>query len=73
MPSTVIRSYRYGPAKRELRVVFQTRRSYTYREVPGETYSAMKVALSKGQFFNRHIRGRFPFVRNADAPDGERP
>jgi ABC-type sugar transport system ATPase subunit len=66
MPSTVIRSYRYDPQRRELAIVFQTRRAYTYSEVPQETYAGLKVASSKGAFFNRHIRGKFPFTRQAD-------
>jgi KTSC domain-containing protein len=66
MPSTVIRSYRYDPQRRELAIVFQTWRAYTYSEVPHETYAALKAAFSKGAFFNRHIRGKFPFRREAD-------
>ena len=66
MPSTVIRSYRYDPQRRELAIVFQTRRAYTYSEVPQETYAALKAAFSKGVFFNRHIRGKFAFTREAD-------
>jgi hypothetical protein len=66
MPSTVIRSYRYDPQRRELAIVFQTRRAYTYSEVPQETYAGLKAASSKGEFFNRHIRGKFPFRREAD-------
>ena len=64
MPSTVIRSYRYDPRRRALDIVFQTKRRYTYKHVPEETYKAMKAAFSKGTFFNRHIRDRFPFTRH---------
>src|SRR3954464_400853 len=67
MPSSVIRSYRYDPARRELNVVFQSQRRYTYSEVPAETYAAMKGAFSKGEFFNRHIRDKFSFRRDDDA------
>ena len=66
MPSSVIRSYHYDPARRELGVVFQSRRRYTYSEVPAETYAAMKTAFSKGEFFNRHIRDKFTFRRDDD-------
>ena len=71
MPSTVIRSYRYDPQRRELAIVFQTRRAYTYSEVPHETYAALKAAFSKGEFFNRHIRGKFVFTREADVLPSE--
>ena len=68
MPSSVIRSYHYDPARRELNVVFKSQRRYTYSEVPAETYAAMKAAFSKGEFFNRHIRDKFTFRRDNDAP-----
>lgn len=68
MPSTVIRSYRYDRRRRELAIVFQSRRRYTYQGVPEETYDAMKAAASKGEFFNLHIRDHFTFERNSDVP-----
>lgn len=68
MPSSVIRSYRYDPARRELGVVFQSQRRYIYSEVPAETYAAMKAAFSKGEFFNRHIRDKFTFRRDDEGP-----
>ena len=67
MRSTVIRSYSYDSSRRELEVVFQTRRRYRYRQVPVATYAAMNAARSKGAFFNHHIRGRFEFWRDPDA------
>jgi hypothetical protein len=63
MPSTVIRAFAYDPARRELRIVFQSGRPYVYEDVPQSTYDAMKASFSKGEFFNRHIRGHFRFVR----------
>jgi len=68
MPSTVILSYRYDPGQRSLDIVFQSRRRYTYLGVPQKTYDAMKAALSKGEFFNRHIRDRYSFERNGEEP-----
>ena len=68
MPSTVIRSYHYDRRRRELDIVFQSRRRYTYRDVPEDTYEAMKAAFSKGEFFNRHIRDHFAFERNGEEP-----
>ena len=43
MPSSVIRSYHYDPARRELSVVFQSRRRYTYIDVPAETLSLIHI------------------------------
>ena len=67
MPSSVIRSFSYSAKRRELGIVFQTGRSYSYADVPEETYAAMKAAFSKGEFFNLHIRDKFAFTRNGDA------
>jgi hypothetical protein len=66
MPSQVIRFFHYDAARRELRIVFQTGRRYTYLDVPQETYAAMKASFSKGEYFNREIRGRFAFRREHD-------
>ncbi|WP_422036329.1 KTSC domain-containing protein [Reyranella sp.] len=68
MPSSVIRSYHYDRRRRALDIVFQSRRRYTYRDVPEEIYEAMKAAFSKGEFFNRHIRDHFTFERTGAEP-----
>lgn len=65
MPSSVVRSFDYDPAQARLDVMFTTGRRYSYEGVPPETFEAMKLAFAKGEFFNRHIRGRFPFVRRS--------
>ena len=67
MPSSVIRSYSYDAARRELGIVFQSGRRYAYIDVPPETYAAMKAAFAKGEFFNRHVRDHFTFRRDDDA------
>lgn len=61
MPSTVIRTFFYSAAKRELHIVFQSGAHYVYSDVPETLYSAMKASFSKGEFFNAHIRDRFAF------------
>jgi hypothetical protein len=63
MPSTVIRFFRYDPEKKRLLVVFQTGRRYKYEGVPEEIFLGMKAAFSKGEFFNAHVRDRYPFTR----------
>ena len=63
MPSTVIRSFEYDAETRELRVLFQSGRSYVYQQVPPETFDGMRRAFAKGEYFNAEIRDRFPFVR----------
>lgn len=66
MPSTVIRSHWYSARRRELTILFQTGRAYTYLDVPEEIQAGMAAASSKGEYFNQEIRGRFAFVRNTD-------
>ncbi len=61
MPSTVIRLIGYDLEHRQLSVTFQSGRCYRYEAVPPEIYEAFKRAFSKGEFFNTHIRGRYPF------------
>jgi alkylated DNA repair dioxygenase AlkB len=73
MPSTVIRSFSYDPATGGLRVVFQSGRPYLYENVPESIYDAMKQSLSKGEFFNTHIRDHFSFVRVPIVPDTAMP
>jgi len=67
MPSTVIRSYRYDADTTELVINFQSGRSYTYQDVPRGVATALGSAPSKGVYFNRHIRGKFAFVHNAES------
>ncbi len=61
MPSTVIRSFAYRPERRELLIEFTTGRRYLYLGVQEETAAALRSARAKGPFFNRHIRGAFPY------------
>jgi KTSC domain-containing protein len=70
MPSSVIRSFAYHSARRELEITFQTGRHYVYEDVPPEIYDAMRKAFSKGEFFNEHIRDRYSFTRK-DVPLGK--
>jgi lysyl-tRNA synthetase class 2 len=63
MPSTVIRSFRYDPEARELHVTFVSGRRYAYADVPAEVAEQMRLAFSKGSFFNRRIRDHFAATR----------
>jgi lysyl-tRNA synthetase class 2 len=65
MQSSVIRSFKYDADSRKLYIVFQSGRRYTYENVPAETYAAMQGSVSKGEFFNAHIRNNFSFVRES--------
>lgn len=63
MPSTVIRSFNYDVHKQELLVEFRSGRRYIYEQVSADTYTRLRGAFSKGEFFNKHIRDRFAFRR----------
>jgi hypothetical protein len=67
MPSFVVRSYCYDAETAELLINFQSGRSYTYQDVPRSVASGLRCATSRGTYFNRHIRGKFSFVRNAES------
>ena len=60
MPSTVIRRFDYHPERRELEILFTTGRRYIYSDVPEEAARKFRAAFSKGSYFNRQIRDRYP-------------
>jgi len=62
MPSSLIKAMAYDADSRVLSVWFMTTPDrYDYRGVPAETYASFHSAFSKGQFFNKAIRGRFAY------------
>jgi hypothetical protein len=61
MPSTVIRRFDCSTATRRLTVEFVSGRRYVYSEVPLEDVEAMRRAFSKGVYFNKKIRDRYPY------------
>ena len=69
MPSSVIRTFDYDPARNELTVTFVTGRLYIYSLVPPAAIAEMQRAFSKGAFFNREIRNKYP-SRELAAVDG---
>jgi lysyl-tRNA synthetase class 2 len=65
MPSMVIRTWTYDPDGRRLDVTFVSGRRYAYHEVPPDLADEMKLAFAKGEFFNKRVKDRFPFTREA--------
>ena len=61
MPSSVIRRFDYRPEACELEILFTTGRRYLYTRVPEEIATRFRSAISKGRFFNAHIRDRYPY------------
>jgi hypothetical protein len=67
MPSSVIRSFKYDPARRALLVTFVSGKIYLYGDVPPNVFDAMRTAKSKGHFFNAHIREHYDFAEITEA------
>ena len=59
MASSLIRDARYWPDERALELCFTTGRRFLYLGVPAPVAEGFVTAPSKGQFFNRSIKGRF--------------
>jgi len=71
MPSTVIRRFDYDPASEALDVEFVSGRRYRYAGVPQEVAAAFRAALSKGRYFNAHIRDDYSFAEPTLEPSEE--
>jgi hypothetical protein len=63
MPSSVIRAFTYHLEGRRLDVTFVTGRRYAYADVPAEIVDQLRVAPSKGEFFNAAIRDIYDYER----------
>ena len=69
MPSTVIRRFGYDTDSKDLWVEFVSGRRYVYAPVPEDVAKAFGTAFSKGTYFNRRIRDRFPMREVTGAED----
>jgi hypothetical protein len=63
MPSSVIHHFVYDADASRLTITFQTGRRYVYRAVPPDVPAGLAQAASQGEYFNAHIRDRFPCER----------
>jgi len=61
--STTLATVVYDEAREVMQLEFRRRAIYQYGGVPRAVHEALLGAPSKGRFFNRAIRGRFPFCR----------
>ncbi len=64
MPSSAIRSYSYDAAEHRLDITFVSGERYSYFAVPQAIAAGLRRALSKGRYFQRHIRDRFDYRRD---------
>ena len=60
LDSSVFTSAAYLPAKRMLYLRFRSGELYRYLDFPPQQYRDFLAADSKGQYFSRNIRDRFP-------------
>ncbi len=63
MPSTVIAAFDYDAPAHRLDVRFVSGRRYSYHDVPPKVASGMREALSKGVYFNEHVRDHYRYTR----------
>ena len=68
--SATLRALAYDESRGILQLEFRTRAIYQYYGVPAAAYEALLGAPSKGSYFNRVIRGRFPYALCASAQTG---
>ncbi len=56
--SSVVRSVGHS---RVIEIEFESGRVYQYMDVPEDVYEGMLAAESKGKYFNKYIRGKYPY------------
>jgi len=68
--STTLLALAYDGAREVLQLEFRSRAIYHYYGVPAAVHEALLAAPSKGSYFNRIIRGRFPYALCTSAQTG---
>jgi hypothetical protein len=61
MPSAVIAAYKYDAASETLTIRYDSGKVYNYLQVPEKIFKEMRSTMVKGIWFNRHIKGKYPF------------
>jgi KTSC domain len=70
--STTLATVAYDEARGLLQLEFRSRAIYQYFGVAAAVHEALLSAPSKGSYFNRFIRGRFPYSLASDGQGGVR-
>ena len=68
--STTLAALAYDDAHEILQLEFRSRAIYRYFGVPAPVYEALLAAPSRGEYFNRLIRGSFPYSRAVNVRAG---
>jgi hypothetical protein len=63
LDSTTLAAAAYDDRRVTLELDFWDGTRYAYSGVTPTLYRDLLRATSKGSFFNRHIRGRFPYIK----------
>ena len=71
--STTLATVAYDKARGLLQLEFRSRAIYQYFGVAAAVHEALLGAPSKGSYFNRFIRGRFPYSLASPDQGGVRP
>ena len=61
--SRALRGIAYDAETRVLRIVWASGRAYELDGVPAATHAGLAAAISKGMYFQKHLRDRFPTRR----------
>ena len=57
--SSAMTAVGYDPATRRMKIRFEQGHSYDFCGVPSTIHNGLMAALSKGAYYNQHIRDRF--------------
>jgi hypothetical protein len=68
--STALVALAYDDVGQVLQLEFRSRTIYQYFGVPAAVHQALLLAPSKGSYFNRFIRGNFPYCLVSNAQPG---
>lgn len=63
LDSTVLAAATYDDSSKHLELDFCDGKRYVYSGITRGLYRDLLGAASKGTFFNRHIRGCFPYAK----------
>ena len=61
MPSAVIAAYHYDASSETLEIRYHSGKVSHYLSVPEKVFREMRSTMVKGIWFNRHIKGKYPF------------
>ena len=71
--SSTLATVGYDQASGLLELAFQSGAIYQYCGVPGAVHEELLEAPSKGRYFNRWIRGQYPYAQVSEEQQDRRP